>query len=148
MPAEQQIVHDAFVRARAQHPTLAEDDVLVMALMASLYSLNTRDRRNAVIGEYRPQEHPTIATLVNVAMTRNDGDVDAARSCAVAYILLAHHLVDAMIVRASEKRTRTSTPKWSTVLALILSDEERLDVVDHLSDNGEIPYGIVTSLYI
>lgn len=149
MPAEQQIVHDAFVRARAQHPAMADDGVLVMALMASLNSLNTRDRSTSVIGEYRPQEHPTIATLVNVVMARNDGDVDAARTRAVGYILLAHHLVDAMIVqKASERRMRSVTPKWSTVLSLILGDEERLDVVDHLSDDGEVPYGLVTSLYI
>jgi len=142
---KEQLVRRAFNRTRQEQPQLSEPDALVLALMTAMSYLKG-SAATGIVAEFRPSERPYVTAAVNAAFARTDTTSNAITK-AVQYVLLAHHLTDIFTMRASS-RERAPIPKWTTILTLMLSDEERLDVVDHLSPDGVIPMELVETIYV
>lgn len=133
-------------RVRAQHG-IPDADALVLALTTNLGTHNGKSGHSGVIGGYDKATHASVAALVEDTMRRSDGDVARATLMSCEYLRFAHYLTDRMLLKR-RKTGRGVSPSWSTVLTLLISDTERLDVVDHLSTDGVIPVELVAAMYL
>ena len=130
---------------RARNEGISDPSALEMALMIELGTQHAVSGSRGVLSGYNPSLAPHVSTLVSAVMRRCDGDASHAVHMACRYVLLAHHISD---VLHSKSRTPRTSPRWTTVLSILLGDEDRLDVVDHLSQGGEIPLELVAAMYL
>lgn len=143
--------HDELIRTldyvRARNEGISDPSALEMALMTELGSQHAVSSSRGVIGGYSPSLAPHVATLVSTVMRRCEGELPRAAQMAHHYVLLAHHISD-VLVEHSNPHEALASPRWTTVLTILLGDEDRLDVVDHLSQGGEIPLDLIVAMYV
>lgn len=142
---EYDVLKTTLASVRARHTDMTDTDALKMALMLSVGSdplYNARNMRHA-IGGYSPSLSPAMTALVATVMQRCHDDVDRAALMACEYLRLVHHISDTL-----SASSRKAGPQWTTVLTIFIGDEERLDVVDHFSVDGDIPVELAAALYV
>lgn len=132
---------------RARNEGISDPSALEMALMIELGSKYAISSSRGVLGGYNPSLSPHVATLVSTVMRRCEGELQPAAQMASHYVLLACHISDVLVAQ-SKPHEALASPRWTTVLTILLGDEDRLDVVDHLSQGGEIPLDLIVAMYV
>lgn len=132
---------------RTRNEGISDPSALEMALMAELGSQHAVSSSRGVLSGYNPSLAPHVATLVSTVMRRCEGEMLRATQMACHYVLLAHHISDVLVAQSKPHKALAS-PRWTTVLTILLGDEDRLDVVDHLSQGGEIPLDLIVAMYV
>lgn len=132
---------------RARNKGISDPSALEMALMVELGSQHAISSSRGVLGGYNPSLAPHVAALVSTVMRRCEGELPRAAQMACHYVLLAHHISDVLVAQ-SNPHAALASPRWTTVLRILLGDEDRLDVVDHLSQGGEIPLDLIVAMYV
>mgnify|MGYP001478996457 CR=1 FL=1 len=142
-------VRASYTRLLEQNADMTDRSALEMALLFNIPMPSTSkyQKRNTV-GGFNPSYRAPVSELVGVVIRRTGGDSQRAMVMACEYLGLAFHL-STHINRAHNLVSRTQVlTRWTTILSLVLSDEDRLDVVDHLSSDGIIPLELVSAMYV